>query len=337
MDLGQLHFANPAILGLLVLVPAAVFASLAARRQPRFRFPLASTLFSRRGALSSIWWLPGALRALALTLAILALARPQVPGVKMRDTSVEGIDVVVCLDLSTSMEAADFRPKDRIHVAKDVLDQFVQSRARTNDRIGLVVFAGDAYTQAPLTLDHSVLRNIIKDLRTRVIEDGTAIGNAIATAVNRLRDSDAKSKVIVMITDGDNNAGQISPMEAAQIAAQEHIKIFTILVGKGGMVPFPAGTDFFGNPAYQQVEVDINPDLLMDISKATGGTYYRATDKETLAKGLDDILDKLDKSKLAESGGYQQMDELFGLFLLPALALLAMELALSATRLRSFP
>ena len=120
-------------------------------------------------------------------------------------------------------------------------------------------------------------------------------------------------------------------------AAQEHIKIFTILVGKGGLVPFPAGTDFFGNPAYQQVEVDINPDLLMDISKATGGTYYRATDKETLAKGLDDILDKLDKSKLAESGGYQQMDELFGLFLLPALALLAMELALSATRLRSFP
>ena len=180
---------------------------------------MASTLFQRRGALARTWWLPYLLRSLAIGCFAIALARPQLPGLKQRDASVEGIDIVVCLDLSTSMEAADFKPQDRIHVAKQVLDDFIQSR--TNDRIGLVVFASDAYTQAPLTLDYSVLRNILKDVKTRVIEDGTAIGNAIATGVNRLRDSDAKSKIIVLITDGDNNAGEISPTAAAQIAAQE--------------------------------------------------------------------------------------------------------------------
>jgi Ca-activated chloride channel family protein len=299
------------------------------------RFPLAGLLFARRGALAHVWWLPWVLRSGAVAFIALALARPQIPGEKTKNTNVEGIDIVVALDLSTSMEAADFRPKDRIHVAKEVLDQFIQSR--TNDRIGLVVFAGEAYTQAPLTLDYSVLRNILRDVRTRVIEDGTAIGNALATATNRLRDSDAKSKVIVLITDGDNNAGQISPTEAAQIAASLHIKIFTILVGKGGMVPFPNGTDIFGNPAYAEVEVDVNPQLLQQIADSTGGTYYRATDKETLSKGLNNILDKLDKSKIEEGGGYTKVDEVFGYFLLPGLALLTLELLLGLTRLRGVP
>jgi Ca-activated chloride channel family protein len=321
---------------LLALIPLGLVMLVREHhRKPALRFPLAGLLFARRGALARIWWLPPLLELCAVGLLAVALARPQLPGTKKRDSSVEGIDIVVCLDLSTSMEAADFKPMDRIHVAKEVLDKFIQSR--TNDRIGLVVFAGEAYTQAPLTLDYSVLRTILKDVRTRVIEDGTAIGNAIATATNRLRDSDAKSKVIVLITDGDNNAGQISPMEAAQIASQLGIKIFTVLVGKGGMVPFPAGKDFFGNESYQDIEVDINPELLQQISKTTNGTYYRATDRETLQKGLNDILDKLDKSKIFESGGYQHMDEEFGIFLLPALALLFLEKLLTSSRMRSFP
>ena len=336
MSWDKLQFAYPWAFALFALVPLFIWAAW--RQQHRagaLRFPLAGLLFARRGAFARVWWLPAALRIAALACITLALARPQIPGEKQKNTSVEGIDIVVCLDLSTSMEAADFRPKDRIHVAKEVLDQFIQSR--TNDRIGLVVFAGDAYTQAPLTLDYSVLRNILKDVRTRVIEDGTAIGNALATATNRLRDSDAKSKVVVLITDGDNNAGQISPLEAAQIAAKLHIKVFTILVGKGGMVPFPNGTDLFGHPSYAEVKVDVNPDLLEQIAKLTNGTYYRATDKEELSKGLNNILDKLDKSKIEEGGGYTRVDEVYGVFLLPGLALIALELLLAASRLRSFP
>lgn len=332
----NLQFAYPGAFALLLLIPLFIWATVRERnRAGALRFPLAGLLFARRGALARIWWLPMALRIAAIALIAVALARPQLPGEKKKNTNVEGIDIVVCLDLSTSMEAADFRPKDRIHVAKEVLDQFIQSR--TNDRIGLVVFAGEAYTQAPLTLDYSVLRNILKDVRTRVIEDGTAIGNALATAVNRLRDSDAKSKVVVLITDGDNNAGQISPLEAAQIAASLHIKVYTILVGKGGMVPFPNGTDIFGNPAYTEVQVDVNPELLQQIAKLTGGSYYRATDRETLSRGLNEILDKLDKSKIEEGGVFTKLDEDYGSWLLPALCLLALELLLGLTRLRSFP
>lgn len=336
MNWENLKFAYPWAFVLLGLVPLFIWAAVRQHhRAGALRFPLANLLFARRGGFARIWWLPTALRIGALCFIATALARPQIPGEKQKNTDVEGIDIVVCLDLSTSMEAADFRPKDRIHVAKEVLDEFIQSR--TNDRIGLVVFAGEAYTQAPLTLDYSVLRSILKDVRTRVITDGTAIGNALATATNRLRDSDAKSKVVVLITDGDNNAGQISPLEAAQIAAKLHIKIFTILVGKGGMVPFPNGTDLFGNPAYAEVQVDVNPDLLKQIAHETGGTYYRATDKATLSKGLNNILDKLDKSKIEEGGGYTKVDEVYGFFLLPGLALIALELLLAVSRLRSFP
>lgn len=332
----NLSFANPLALLLLLAGPLHLLTAFRARsRVATVTFPLARVLFVRRGLLARLWWLPDLLRAAVLVLLACALARPQVPGEKRRDSSVEGIDIVVALDLSTSMEAADFRPKDRLFVAKEVLDQFIASR--TDDRIGLVVFGGEAYTQAPLTLDHGVLRNVLKDVRTRVIEDGTAIGNALATSLNRLRDSEAKSRVVVLITDGDNNAGQISPMEAAEIAKQLGIKVFTVLVGKGGMVPFPAGTDFFGKPTYQDVEMTVNPELLQNIAKLTGGTAYRATDRDTLAKGLADILNKLDRSKLVDVPATQKMDDVFLLFLVPALALLALELLLAETRLGGFP
>jgi Ca-activated chloride channel family protein len=253
----------------------------------------------------------------------------------VRDLSVEGIDIMIALDLSTSMEAQDFKPENRIFVAKQTLDEVISSRV--NDRIGLVVFAGAAYTQAPLTLDYGVLRQVVKQLRTRVLEDGTAIGDALAVCLNRLRDSDAKSKVVILITDGDNNAGRIAPLDAAGLAQALHIPVFTILVGKGGKVPFPDGTDLFGNTSYQELEIAINPALLQQISKMTGGEYYRATDRDTLRAGLNGILDRLDKSKLLEGGATANYQEHFAPFLLGAFALAALELLLRSTVLRVFP
>jgi Ca-activated chloride channel family protein len=242
---------------------------------------------------------------------------------------------VIAFDVSTSMLAADFQPKDRITVAKDVVDSFIGSR--TNDRVGLVVFAGEAYTQCPLTLDYQVLRQILKEVRCGVIEDGTAIGNALSTAVNRLRESDAKSKVVVLITDGGNNAGNIAPEQAAQIAKQFGIKVYTILVGKGGKVPYPVGKNIFNEPSYQMVDIDVNPELLKMISDTTGAKAYVATDKQSLENDFRDILGHLEKTKIIEGARYARYRELFREALLPALALAGLGLLLQATVLRSFP
>jgi Ca-activated chloride channel family protein len=282
-----------------------------------------------------LWWLPGALAVAALTLTSIGLAGPRLRGTQKRDMAVEGIDIVVAFDLSTSMLAADFRPKDRITVAKEVLKNFIQSRQ--NDRIGLVVFAGEAYTQCPLTLDYKVLEELLDQVRTGVIVDGTAIGNALATAVNRLRESTAKSRVIILITDGDNNQGNISPLQAAQIAKDLGIKVFTILIGKGGRVPYPTGTDLFGRPVYEPVEIAVNPELLQQIAKVTGGSYYPATDKASLESGLRAVLDSLEKSKIYEASGTAHYDEWYARFFLPAAVLLLLSLWLRSTRLLGAP
>ncbi|HXX32681.1 MAG TPA: VWA domain-containing protein [Myxococcaceae bacterium] len=335
--LPDLLWHDPALLWLLLLVPAVgVLSWREQRRRAALLFSATPILASGHHGLRARLQagLP-VIRMLALTLAVVALARPQTHGARTRDLSVEGIDIVIALDLSTSMEAVDFRPQNRITVAKETLSDFISSRV--NDRIGLVVFAGAAYTQAPLTLDYGVLKEVVKQLRTRVLEDGTAIGDAIAVSLNRLRDSDAKSKVIVLITDGDNNAGKISPLDAAAMAKALHVPVFTILVGKGGRVPFPDGTDLFGNPSYRELDIAINPDLLKAISRETGGTYYRATDRESLQSGLRAVLDRLDKSKLLEGGAMANMHEEFPPFLLLGFLLAAAELLLRTTWLRVFP
>ena len=234
--------------------------------------------------------------------------------------SVEGIDIVIALDLSTSMHAADFEPQNRLHVAKEVLKDFVGRR--TSDRIGLVVFARDAYTQCPLTLDTGILRDQVDRLRFGVIEDGTAIGNALATAVNRLRDSTAKSRAIVLITDGDNNSGQVSPLEAAEMARALGIRVFPILVGKGGVVPYPVGADLFGAPGLRAAGVPGEPRAAPgDRAARPGGVYANATDRETLEHGLQAVLDRLEKTLLFEAGGDAAHDR--ALRLLPAPGLLA--------------
>jgi Ca-activated chloride channel family protein len=332
-----LSFAHPwALLGLVVPLVALLVLQRSRARLPRLRIPSSREARALpKSVWARLWWLPGALLVLALVLTSVGLAGPRLRGVRQRDLAVEGIDIVVAFDLSTSMLAADFRPKDRITVAKEVLKSFIQSRQ--NDRIGLVVFAGEAYTQCPLTLDYKVLEELLEQVRTGVIVDGTAIGNALATAVNRLRESTAKSRVIILITDGDNNQGNISPLQAAQIAKDLGIKVFTILIGKGGRVPYPTGTDLFGRPIYEPVEIDVNPDLLKQIASTTGGAYYPATDKASLEGGLRAVLDSLEKSKIYEASGAAHYDEWYGRLFLPAALLLLLSLGLRSTRLLGAP
>ncbi|MFP2963870.1 vWA domain-containing protein [Myxococcus sp. 1LA] len=330
-------FNNPEALWGLLLVPLLLWQAWRERRaRATLRFS-AAHVFARGGRGFRTYLLPllPLLRAAAVTAAVLAIARPQVRDSRVRDLSVEGIDIVVALDLSTSMEAGDFRPQNRMHVAKEVLSEFIANRV--NDRIGLVVFAGAAYTQAPLTLDYGVLKEVVKQLRTRVLEDGTAIGDALATSLNRLRDSEAKSRVVVLITDGDNNSGKISPMDSANMAQALKVPIYTILVGKGGKVPFPQGTDLFGNTVWRDTEIPINPELMQDIADRTGGEYYRATDPEQLREGLQKVLDSLERSKLMEGGASATYREEFHPFLLAAFGLAALELLLRASFLRVFP
>jgi Ca-activated chloride channel family protein len=335
-ELFSAYHSPLAWLGLLLIPVCLAGVWLERRTRAVFRFSATSLLAKQgRGFRAYLTWFLPVLRIAGLVMAVVALARPQERDSKVRDASVEGIDVMIALDLSSSMEAADFRPNNRLHVAKEVLAEFISGRS--NDRIGLVVFSGAAYTQAPLTLDYGVLKEVVRQLRTRVLEDGTAIGDAVATAINRLRDSDAKSRVVVLITDGDNNAGAVSPVDAAKAAKALGIPVFTILVGKGGKVPFPAGQDIFGNTAWRDVEIPINPKLLEDIAKTTGGEYYRATDRDELKANLQKVLDTLERSKILEGGVITNYKELFHPFLLWAFTLLALELLLKTTVLRVFP
>lgn len=329
--------ARPWALALLALLPLALLAlRREARRAPRLRHPRAAALLrARRGLAPRLGWLPGALLVCALAALAVALARPQAHEAQVVDTSVEGIDVVITLDLSTSMKAADFRPQNRLHVAKEVLKGFI--RRRPNDRIGLVVFAGDAYTQAPLTLDGGILEGLVDGLRFGAIDDGTAIGNALATALNRLRESDAKSKAIVLLTDGDNNAGQISPVEAAEMARALGVRVFPILVGKGGVVPYPVGTDVLGRTIYEQREFPVDAELLRRLAEVTGGAFAVATDRAGLETGLQAVLDRMEKTRLFEPGGTTRPVERFPALLAAAFALASAGLLLGATRLRSFP
>lgn len=333
----DLAFHSPQALWGLLLVPVLLYQAWRERqRRAVLRFS-AAHVFLQQGRGLRTYMLPllPLMRVIAVAAAVIAIARPQVRDSRVKDLNVEGIDIVVALDLSTSMEAGDFRPQNRLFVAKEVLSDFISNRV--NDRIGLVVFAGAAYTQAPLTLDYGVLREVLKQLRTRVLEDGTAIGDALATSLNRLRDSDAKSRVVVIITDGDNNAGKISPLDAASMAKSLKIPIYTILVGKGGKVPFPQGQDLFGNTVWRDTEIPINPELLQDIAATTGGEYYRATDPEGLKLGLQKVLDSLERSKLMEGGASATYREDFHPYLLLAFGLAALELLLRSTFLRVFP
>lgn len=275
------------------------------------------------------------LRSIAIALFVLALARPQY-GNKEARVQTEGIDIVLALDVSGSMLAEDFeingRRHNRLYVIKQVVKDFIQKR--TNDRLGLVVFAGRAYTQCPMTLDYGMLLQLLEKVEIGMVEDGTAIGCGIGSSVDRLRNTKAKSKVVILLTDGRNNAGEIDPFTAAEIAKTFGIKIYTIGAGTKGLAPYPA-IDLFGNTVMRQLKVDIDDDSLREIAKITDGKYYRATDTESL-KDIYSHIDKLEKTD-SEVIQYTEYSELFHYFLLPAFGLLLFELCLKKTKLRKIP
>ncbi len=265
--------------------------------------------------------LPVVLRCVAIVLISVALARPQ-SSEQLSKTTVEGIDIVLALDVSGTMLAADFEP-NRLEAAKDVAAKFIADRQ--GDRIGLVAFAGESYTQCPLTTDQASLQTLLSQVEFGVIDDGTAIGLGLATAVNRLRESEAKSKVIILLTDGVNNAGQVAPLSAAEIAAEYGIRVYTIGVGKRGYAPYPY-QDAWGNVRYQQMKVEIDEQILTDIAAKTGGEYFRATNKNTL-KEVYAKINTLEKSRI-ETDEYVRYNEHFVGYLLWALAVLVAEFLL---------
>ena len=274
--------------------------------------------------------LPFALRCAAFALLVVALARPQDVEEQSR-TNAEGIDIMLSMDISGSMLARDFTP-DRLSVAKEVAAEFIADRY--GDRIGLAVFAGEAFTQSPLTTDKGTLQTMLARVRSGVIEDGTAIGNGLATAINRLRESDAKSKVIILLTDGVNNRGEIAPLMAADIAADMGIKVYTIGVGTIGQAPYPA-IDMFGNMTYQMAEVEIDEPTLEEIASRTGGKYFRATDKAKL-KAIYDEINELEKSKV-EVFDTILYHEKFLFYLVVAIALLLVEFVFANLILKRIP
>jgi Ca-activated chloride channel family protein len=287
-------FAEPLFLYLLIAIPAMIAFYIlkqqsvtASLRMPGLQaFTHVGITF--RHYLRHILF---ALRTIAITLLIIVLARPQKTD-KFQDVSTEGIDIVLTQDISGSMLARDFRP-DRLEASKNIATEFISGRPY--DRIGLVVFSGESFTQCPLTTDHAVLINLLREIQSGMIEDGTAIGMGLATAVNRIKDSKAKSKVIILLTDGVNNRGEIAPATAAGIAKTFGIRVYTIGVGTQGMAPYPVQTPY--GIQYQDMPVEIDEAILQEIAQNTGGKYFRATDNDKLIQVYREI-DKLEKSKI---------------------------------------
>jgi Ca-activated chloride channel family protein len=323
-------FKDPTLLWLLLIVPVVALVSLFKRTRASFRFPADELLEGIKPTMRQrLNWVPAALRCAAITLVILALARPQTV-LSHSKTVTEGVDIVIDLDTSTSMLAEDFKVGNqrvnRFNLIKEVVKDFIGKRK--DDRIALVAFAARAYTVCPLSTDYQWLYDNLDRVRVGMIEDATAIGSALASSLNRLRTSKTKSRIIILLTDGINNAGNISPLVSAEAAKALKVKIYTIGVGSKGLVPYPM-QDQFGRTVYQNIPIEIDEETLKKIADETGGKYYRASDTETLWKIYDDI-NRLEKSNI-EHYGYMEFNELFVNFLIPALILFAVEILLSNT------
>jgi len=314
-------FAHPWMLLLLAVVPLMVVWYVMRHKRIKAPIHIASTeMFGTqtRSWRQTCYHLRFALRCIAVTMLVICLARPQ-SRLSLEEMEVEGIDIVLAIDVSGSMKAEDFKP-NRLEAAKEVALHFIEGRQ--NDRIALVEFAGEAFTQTPLTIDHPVLNSQLKSMRTGLLEDGTAIGDGLATAINRIKDSKAVSKVIILLTDGVNNRGAIDPETAAELAKEYGIRLYTIGVGKKGEVLFH---DDHGIPFYAQVDID-EPLLTRMAELTEGGHYYRATDKNT----LNDIfaqIDKIEKTRIDVTQYKQDKDE-YPLFLIIALLALGLEMLL---------
>ena len=331
-----MRFVSPWFFLLFALLPLLWRDRLRSDRRTALSYPTFSILkaVSPAGAGRRRIVLP-LLRTLTLSLVIVALARPQAGSTQVK-VHREGVDVILAVDVSGSMLAEDFTLADerasRLDVVKSVVDEFVT--ARPQDRIGLVLFGARAYTQCPLTLDHGWLRQNLERAHVGMIEDGTAVGSGIATSVNRLRASTAKSKFVVLLTDGQQNAGSIAPQTAAEAAVALGIKVYTVGAGTRGMAPFPA-TDLFGNKVYRPMPVDIDEDALKKVAEITKARYFRATDTESLREIYGEI-DRAEKTPF-EAPQFTEYREVYPWLLWPALMLLALELILAETRLRKLP
>ena len=328
--LENITFANPKLLWGLLIIPAAIVWYIFRHKKQE-----ASVRFSDMNGFESLpksWKVYGrhllfVLQMAALALLIVAVARPQSTS-SSQTSNIEGIDIILAQDISGSMLARDLKP-DRLEASKEVAADFVKSRP--TDRMGLVVFAGESFTQVPLTTDHGVMLNMLKELKSGMIEDGTAIGDGLATAINRLKDSEAVSKVIILLTDGMNNAGSVDPYTAAELAKLYGIRVYTIGVGSYGTAPFPVQTMF--GIQYQQMKVEIDEKLLITIAENSGGKYFRATSNKKLDEIYDEI-DKLERSKI-EVTEFRHVHEEFYPLVAWALALLLFEFLLRKTVFRT--
>jgi Ca-activated chloride channel family protein len=329
----NITFHNPGLLYLLLLIVPLIVWYVWKQSSLQASIRLSSVKGFARTPKTYKYYMrhaPAVLRMLTLAALVIALARPQSTD-NWSNTSTEGIDIVIALDISGSMLAEDFTP-NRLEAAKKDAIRFISGRP--NDRIGLVVFSGESFTQCPLTTDHAVLINLINEVKQGMIEDGTAIGLGLANAVSRLKESTAMSKVVILMTDGVNNQGEVPPLTAAEIGKTFGIRIYTIGVGTMGKAPYPV-TDMFGNKRYQQMDVEIDEEVLTQIAHITDGKYFRAIDNKRLQEIYNEI-DKLEKSKI-EVKEYSKKNEEYLLWIVLAGMFLLTELVLRNSILRNIP
>lgn len=327
-----MQFANPTYLYLLLIIAPLTVWYIIRMSKMQASFKLASTHAfkgKKKGLKVYLRHLPFVLRMAAISLLIIAIARPQAID-SWEESETQGIDIILAMDISGSMLAQDLQP-NRLEAVKKVAAEFITDRK--NDNIGLVIFAGETFTQCPMTTDHKVLLNLLNEVDFGMIEDGTAIGLGLANSVNRLKDSESKSKIVILLTDGSNNRGQIAPMTAADLAKSYGIRVYTVGAGSKGTAPTPVQTPF--GIRMQNMPVDIDEDILTDIANLTGGRYFRAVDNESLSDIYHEI-DKLEKYLISVQN-VSRKQELFLPFALIALALVFIELALRRTWLRSIP
>ncbi len=329
--MNNIIFANPIYLYLLILIPLLVILYISRQSNTSASFRMSSLAFVSSGSGSirnGIRHVLFAIRMLAISLFIIVIARPQSSD-RWQDTTTQGIDIIMAMDISGSMLARDFKP-NRLEASKNVATEFISGRP--GDRIGLVIFSGESFTQCPLTTDHAVLINLMREMESGMIEDGTAIGLGLATAVNRIKDSDAISKVVILLTDGVNNMGSIAPITAAEIAKTMNVRVYTVGVGTRGMAPYPIQTA--AGTRYQNMPVEIDEDVLKEIASMTDGKYFRAIDNESLVNIYKEI-DKLEKSRI-DVQEYNIKHEEFMIFALIALALVLVELIVRNTLLKRY-
>lgn len=336
LEAGSFRFERPWA-ALLLLAPPMVWlarAWLHHEHAPRIQLSRTADLAKVARSGAKAWAAPAlvAMRVVAVLLIVVGLMGPQ--SIHARDSSeVDGIDIVLTLDVSLSMQASDIMP-NRFEAMKEVVDDFL--RRRPNDRIGAVIFGRDAYTLLPLTTDKEALRGMISELQLGMVDGrGTAIGNALGTALNRLRSSEAESRVVILLTDGDSNSGNVSPDQAAEFARTMDVRVYTILMGQEEDARVQAGTDVFGRPLWDRGNFPINPELMRRLAERTGGESFVASDRRDLEQSFHAILDRLERSEIEDQG--RVYGELFPAFVAPALALLVLELLLGTLWLRRWP